>query len=263
MLRSIKRIVRRSLEKTTFGYIAMLKRDHDLSGSPGQPDAPWHNAVLQTAAELDAAVQQVTRLALPPVRRLAKNWDTLGALDCILRNTGKDARILDASFDAGTEVYARILPWLCMYGYRNLEGINLGLKKPRRMGPITYKFGDIQRTDYPAEYFDAIACLSAIHHVKDMSAYFREMSRIMKPGGILVISTDYWETGVDTQGKEMFGVPIHVLNRQEITEALATAQRNSFVPTGPLDLSCTQKAVHWSELDLDFTYVIFALRKSG
>jgi SAM-dependent methyltransferase len=261
MLRSIKRVVRRSLEKTTLGYLAMLKHDHDLSGSPGKPDAPWHNAVLQTRADLDAAVQQVTRLGLPSVHRTAKNWDTLGALDCILRHTGTRARILDASLEAGAEVYARILPWLCMYGYRRLEGINLGLEKPRRMGPMIYKFGDIQRTDYPAECFDAIACLSAIEHGIDLNAYFREMSRILKPGGILVTSTDYWEAGLDTQGKEMFGVPVHVFNKQEIVNALATAGENSLLPTGPLDLSCTEKAVHWSNVDLDFTFVVFTLRK--
>jgi 2-polyprenyl-3-methyl-5-hydroxy-6-metoxy-1,4-benzoquinol methylase len=83
--------------------------------------------------------------------------------------------------------------------------------------------GDITHTEYDAATFDAITCLSVIEHGVDLDAYFREMSRILKPGGILITSTDYWQAPIDTKGQEMYGVPIHVFTQQEIRHAIELA----------------------------------------
>jgi hypothetical protein len=79
---------------------------------------------------------------MTPVSDLCKNWDTLAALDCILDSTSTSAKILDA----GAETYSRILPWLFLYGYRNLEGINIGFKGNKKRGPIIYRYGDVTHT---------------------------------------------------------------------------------------------------------------------
>lgn len=91
--------------------------------------------------------------------------------------------------DAGAEMYSCILPWLCLYKFRRVEGINLVFKGVTRRGPITYKYGDITHTEYDTATFDAITCLSVVEHGVDLNTYFREMSRILKPGGILITST--------------------------------------------------------------------------
>jgi SAM-dependent methyltransferase len=128
-------------------------------------------------------------------------------------------RLLIASFqkhrrakiiDAGAETYSRILPWLFLYGYTKLEGINIVFTDRKRLGPIIYKHGDVTFTDYAPKTFDAIACLSVVEHGVDLSAYFKEAARILKPGGILITSTDYWQTPIDTRGRQMYGVPVHI-----------------------------------------------------
>jgi SAM-dependent methyltransferase len=253
-----KRSARSVLESTNAGYRFLLKRSESVNGPTGRPSAPWHNAVLKTRRERDDAVSQVKRLGLPVVSDTQKNWDTLAALDCILSETSTSAKILDA----GAETYSRILPWLFLYGYTKLEGINLVFTNRKRLGPIIYKHGDVTSTDYAPETFDAIACLSVVEHGVDLSAYFKEAARILKPGGILITSTDYWQTPIDSRGQQMYGVPVHIFTQDEIEQAISLAVQYGLVLTSKIDLSCDEKVVHWKEVGLDYTFAVFTLRKA-
>ena len=257
MLAGAKCRVRAFLEATSPGYRYFLRRREGVNRPIGKPNAPWHNAVLKTSEERDKATEQVRRLGLPIVNDRHKNWDTLAALDCILASTSRKAKILDA----GAEIYSRILPWLFLYGYRNLEGINVAFKDRKKLGPIVYRHGDVTATDYADETFDAIACLSVVEHGVDLNAYFKEASRILKLNGVLVTSTDYWHEPIDTDGKKMYGVPVHIFTRAELEQAIRTAQRYGLALTSPLDLACNEKAVHWRNTGLDCTFVVFTLKK--
>jgi SAM-dependent methyltransferase len=254
-----KQTARHLMESTTPGYRFLLRRGLQVRGHLEPPRAPWHNAVLQTRQERDRAIEQVTNLSLPLVADPPKNWDCLAALDCILANTSKRARVLDA----GSELYSRILPWLCLYGYKKLVGINLVFKEKTKRGPITYKYGDVTCTDYDPASFDAITCLSVIEHGVDLEAYFREMSRVLKPGGVLITSTDYWHTPIDTKGQQMYGIPVHIFTQPEILQAIELAEGCGFALTSPIDLSCNERVVHWEKVGVDYTFLILTLRKSS
>jgi hypothetical protein len=89
------------------------------------------------------------------------------------------------------------------------------------------------------------------------------MARILKPGGILITSTDYFDTKIDSKAQIAYGMPIHIFTREEITETLETARLFGLTPTGPLDLNIGEKVVHWKKYDLCFTFVIFSLLKTS
>ncbi len=253
----LKGILREYLARSSVGYLWLLKRDFGVGAPLARPNAPWHNAVLRSIAERDAAIQQVRSLGLPPSTDSPKNWDSLAALDCILRRTDKDSQILDA----GAELYSVVLPWLFLYGYRNLIGNNLAFQRRIRRGRILYEHGDITQTRFSDKTFDAITCVSVVEHGVDLQAYFREMARILKPGGILITSTDYWETPLNTAGKTAYGVPVHIFDRTEIEAAVVGAKEVGLQLTGPLDLKCEEKVVHWSNQDLQYTFAIFTMEK--
>ena len=136
----------------------------------------WENAVLKTQDEWKSTIDQVKNLGLPPHRDPPKNWDSLAALDCILRRTDKTAYILDA----GAELYSTILPWLGLYGYSNLIGINLVFDRTVRRDSVTYEYGDITQTKFEENTFDAITCLSVIEHGVDLRSYFKEIAANFK-----------------------------------------------------------------------------------
>jgi hypothetical protein len=254
-----KLLSRTVLEHTNIGSRLLMKLYYGVTAPHGYPDAPWANAVLKKQDEVKASIEQVRTLGLPIRDDPPKNWDSLAALDLILRTTTSKARI----FDAGGELYSMILPWLFLYGYRNLIAANLEFRKTTRRGSIVYEKADITQTTYPDETFDAITCLSVIEHGVDLNAYFREMSRLLKSGGVLITSADYWETPIDTRGQMEYGVPIHVFTKEEIIEALKLARQYGFSPLSPLDLASEEKVVHWKEHDLHYTFVTLSLRKDG
>ncbi len=156
-----------------------------------------------------------------------------------------------------------ILPWLFLYGYTNLVAGNLVFTRKHRRGPITYEKADVTRTNYRASRFDAVSCLSVIEHGIEMDAYFREMSRILKPGGLLITSTDYWETPVDAKGHSAYGVPVHVWTRNEIEAGIKMAETHGLVLTAPLDLRSSDRVIHWQQYDLRYTFLIFSMHKLG
>lgn len=223
---------------------------------PARPQAPWKNTALMSKAAWEAAARQVDALGLPHHPDTPKDWDSLAALDCILEHTTTAARILDA----GGDLNSVILPWLAMYGYEHLIAIDPVFDVPVTRGVIEYRKGDITGTTFPDHSFDVITCLSVVEHGVDLPSYFAEVSRILKPGGMLITSTDYYPEPIDTQGKVAFGVPIHIFDRAEMLDILGMPGKYGLESTEPVNLDCSEKPIHWA--GLDYTFLIFTLQKS-
>ena len=233
--------------KTNFGAA-------HLSQPPGPNIA---NGTLRSRAEWEAAHANAIRLHVPSHRGPEKDWDHLAAVTTILANTDTSARVLDA----GAEIYSNVLPALFLYGYRELYGINLSFTDPTRRGPIRYIPGDLTRTPFADGFFDAITCLSVIEHGVPLSDYFREMHRLLKPGGLLITSTDYYPTPIDTRNHIAHGTPIKIFTKAEIQSALDLARSLGFETTGDVDLECDEKPIRWEQYGLEYTFVLFTLTK--
>jgi SAM-dependent methyltransferase len=226
-----------------------------LSGNPGPCIA---NGTLKSRAEWQAADENARKLHVPRHRGPEKNWDHLAAVSTILAHTPTSACILDA----GAEFYSNVLPALFAYGYRELYGINLCFTDPARRGPIRYLPGDITRAPFPDAFFDAITCLSVIEHGVPLERYFREMHRLLKPEGLLITSTDYYPTPIDTRGMFAHGGPIRIFSKPEIQSALSLAEGIGLKPTGSIDLECEEKPIRWEAYGLEYTFVLFTLQKT-
>ncbi len=228
------------------------------AGKLSQPPGPFvANRTLKSTQEWRAASQRARELHVPLHRGDEKNWDHLAAVSTILASTAPSARILDA----GAEIYSNVLPALFLYGYRDLHGINLSFTDATRRGPIRYIPGDLTRTPYADSSFDAITCLSVIEHGVPLDAYFHEMYRLLKPNGLLITSTDYWPTLIDTRGQQAHGSPIKIFSRSEIEAALELAKSVGFTLTGDVDLDCDERPIRWEPFGLEYTFLLFTLRK--
>jgi SAM-dependent methyltransferase len=245
---------------TLFGLALKLKivsASEITAGSKERPPTRQENQTLKSKDQIQLATLECQRLGIPRAVDPAKNWDGLIALSTILRRHQSHERILDA----GAENYSCLLPSLEIYGFQNLTGINLGFTKNFSQGICRYEPGDITKTRFENDSWDAVACLSVIEHGVEWRAFFQEMARILRPGGTLIVSTDYFETATETQGKVAYGVPVKIFTRQEIESALKLAESFGLYLSGPLDLSCQERAVHWERMDLKFTFIIFTLIK--
>ena len=221
------------------------------------PRASLPNGTLESWAESQEVLRRARELHLPLHRAEEKNWDHLAAVNAIVNTYPKSACILDA----GAEFYSNVLPALFAYGYRNLYGMNLSFADPARRGPIQYLPGDITCTGFDNSFFDAITCMSVIEHGVPVQAYFQEMFRVLKPGGLLITSTDYYPEPIDTKNQVAHGAPIKIFSKPEAEEIFSSALACGFELTGNINLDCTATPIHWDLYDLQYSFLIFTLRK--
>lgn len=218
---------------------------------------PWVDTVLRTDADVTSALDIVAAAGLPPHGERTKNWDLTVALGMILDRVPRRGAILEM----GAPRYARLLPWLFLYGYRRLHGIDLVFSSPEQAGPIRYHPMDLTKTSFKDASFDAVVALSVVEHGVDLDAYLREASRLLRAGGLLITSTDYWCEPVDTGGQEAYGVPIKIFLPDEIARFVEDARRYGLTPVRPMDLSCDERVVEWKRFGLRYTFINVVLEK--
>jgi len=246
------------LIKTSFGYkLSLKKRGYNIHPDRSLKVAT-QNGILKSKLELDGAIEETIRLGLLLHGDTPKNWDSFSALQSILKLTNKNARILDA----GGEEYSSILPCLFLYGYKNLICVNTAFPKNSNLGPISYQYANILESGANDSSFDVITCLSVIEHGIGLDYYFREMSRILKPGGMLITSTDYWDDPINTYGLSAYNCPVKIFCKEDIFEMIDIAKRYSLeLTTKIIDLDCQEKVVTWKKFGLKYTFIILTMKK--
>jgi len=64
--------------------------------------------------------------------------------------------------------------------------------------------GDITRAQFPDGFFDLILCTEVVEHIPDVTAAVREMYRLLRPGGVLVLSTPQRYSSLEIAAKVAF-----------------------------------------------------------
>jgi SAM-dependent methyltransferase len=214
-------------------------------------------SILRTMSELDRTINYLNELKLQPHNDRPKNWASLIALEAIVNSFGTDAKILDA----GAKTDSVMLPWLSQFGFRNLYGINTLFQETFIRKNIVYLHGDIEQTPFQERYFDAVTCFFVLEHGIDIERYLSESWRILKPGGLLITSVRYWDTGVDAGDKTDCGAPVRIFSRQDMVEFVRLATAVGFDVIGDCGFECEQRLEHWRETDLKYTFMILTMQK--
>jgi SAM-dependent methyltransferase len=187
------------------------------------------SAVLRSAEELVAAEKRARQLGLCPVPDRRKYWDNLLALDILERSSvNRSTPVVDLGCRSGI-----LLTWLHQRGYRQLYGCDMRRPFPPLKSAIQrrewttllagarmhishvrrMRRASIESTGFPSETFAAALCMSVIEHGVDLRRFFDECSRILRPKGFLVLSTDYWPESVDLRGLRRFVRPDRIFDR--------------------------------------------------
>jgi SAM-dependent methyltransferase len=214
--------------------------------------------VLSTRAQWQAAVAECRRLRLPLHPDRPKNWDALGAVATVLDTVGAGAAVLDA----GGARYSSVLPWLRLYGLSDLVANNLEFGADARRDGVLFRYGDITATDFPDARFDAVTCMSVIEHGVAVDAFLAESARILRPGGVLVVSTDYDQHPPDTSGHRAYGQQVHIFSPDEIRALVTMAADVGLTLRGDLALEHAQRPVHWARTGLDYTFIRLTFDRS-
>ena len=217
------------------------------------------NTTLKSLLELKAHLDLANRLGLPIHPDPRKNWDNLKASLLFASRFESTSRIFDAGADK--EPTSVFLPTMRQLLGCELFGMNLNYEQENeRVNQISYVRGDITKTPFPDAHYDGITSLSVIEHGVNLDAYFKEMSRLLQPGGLLVTSTDYWPDKIHNKEQvEAYGQPIFIFSQLEIEQVLAKAAQHNLHLTGKIDYEAEEQTINW--LGFEYTFIMFTLQK--
>lgn len=218
--------------------------------------------VLQSKKAIQASSKLVKLLNLPSHQDRQKDWDTLKVFHYILENAGPR----DVILDAGSGSNSTILNWLHLTGFKNLvacDRLPLSAEIYERRS-IEFTVQDLAKTSYKDKQFKAISCVSVVEHGVDLRTFFHEMGRILDVGGVLLVSTDYWEKPIDCSEIYPYGKQygqMKVFTAEDVRVMIGFAEEASMELCTPVDLSCSEKAVRWERVDRDYTFLFLAFRR--
>lgn len=99
-------------------------------------------------------------------------------------------RMLDLGCAAGYQLQAaRELGW----EVEGIEPSRWAIDHARRKYGITVHHGPVEAMGWPAERFDAIVMSDVIEHLHDPRRTLQELHRLLKPGGVLYLTTPRFE----------------------------------------------------------------------
>ncbi|MBE9011788.1 class I SAM-dependent methyltransferase [Pseudanabaenaceae cyanobacterium LEGE 13415] len=191
---------------------------------------------------------------LPTHITTQKNWDQW-LLAQLLQNYSVDrhSKILDL----GCGDYCT-LEFLAALGYTNLHGIDLTIKAVESSAYQLYE-RDITATSFSDSSIDVAVSISVIEHGVNLNDFFQEAYRILKPGGLLFVTTDYWQNKISIEDSiQPFGLSWTVFSSSEIETAIELAQANGFLlPENSEIPACTDTTVTWYKKDYTFLALTF------
>ena len=265
-------VAKRGAERLLWGRVAVQRRverrlqERDGESRPVPTSVP-PTGVLRTRAEWEKAVAEARHLRLPLHRDRPKNWDALGAVAAVLAladDGSRAARVMDA----GSARYSPVLPWLRLYGLGSepgsLLGINLEFGEPTLRDGVEFRYGDVTSTGLGDGSLDAVTCMSVIEHGVPVEPFLTETARVLRPGGVLCVSTDYDQNPPDTAGLTAYGTPVRIFDPAQIRELVAAADRVGLELVGELTdeaLAHRERPVRWARLGLDYTFILLTFRR--
>lgn len=195
-------------------------------------------------------------LGRPDPALVLKTWDVQRSLDAFLARLDPSEAILDMGCFA-----CDILPALKRLGYSNLFGIDLNpavLKMPDA-NVINYTVGDLLSTPWPDGHFAGISAISVVEHGVPDEELCREVSRLLRPGGIFVFTTDYWPEKIVTT-ERMFDRDWRIFDATEIEALIAVARAHKLHPAsdpGNAIRDIGSPSIHFAGKDYTFLYGAF------
>lgn len=248
---------------------------------PDATEVREHPASLEFAAiveqrQITAATRALEarglRDASPPVslaRRLArrllrrpdpslvlKTWDVERAADAFSARLDPADPVLDMGCFA-----CEMLPVLKRLGFSELYGIDLNpaVAQMPYADTIHYTVGDMLATPWPDGHFAGVSAISVIEHGVGDEQLCREVSRLLRPGGIFIFTTDYWPQKVPT-AQRIFDLDWRIFDAAEIEALTRTARAHGLHPVSdptPALRAPRSPAVHFDGKDYTFLYGAF------
>jgi SAM-dependent methyltransferase len=235
--------------------------------------------ILKNWNQIGDAVNSLKANALPIHSDPAKSWDFSNIREILmLNNISHDAKIIDLG--CGASIYGAItLELLRFMGYKNLIGVDLyiplyarlgaairGLMKFKQFIPYRLKSGDMTSINLASQSIDMAILLSVVEHGVDLDKLFGNLARILKIGGIVYLSTDYWHEKINivtsfvaSGAHDNKPLSWTIFDLESLQNLIEIAKKHGFCPSGDEIPSCEDSPVYWQ--GVNYTFVALEFKK--
>lgn len=109
---------------------------------------------------------------------------------------------------------------------------------------VEYFQGDLMATPFEDNYFDTIVSQSVIEHEVDLNKFAKETSRLLRSGGKLIVSFDYWPDHIDTMGVTLYGLKWNILDKGDVLQLIEDCKKNGLELSGEIDWTIGDKVIN-------------------
>lgn len=161
-----------------------------------------------------------------------KNWDLVHVLTSL-----GDGNLLDMGVRDS---------WVLANSVRmGVKGEKWGLdvkevKQSQRVPGCNYKITSLCNTGFRSGHFQTVTCLSVLEHAVDHIQFVSESSRILKKGGKLMTTFDYWPDRYPVYSNGW-----RLLCREDAENLIVIARQHGLHLNGPMNWEC-EKPVLWT-----------------
>lgn len=149
-----------------------------------------HRYVVSMTDDQLVSLQRTLYDSRNATRRWLHNARRIWISEAIRRSCRDKARALEIG--PGSGVYIPVLKDVCTEVHvADCERAYLGAIEQRYHADSAVKISvdDITQSKLPSEHFDLVLCTEVLEHIADSRSALRHIARVMKPNGVLVLST--------------------------------------------------------------------------
>lgn len=210
------------------------------------------NEVLKTQSHIDISTEYIKACGWITHDCVQKNWDLAHVLPCL-----RNGNILDMGCFCSF-----ILPNAVKMGlsgdFHGIDTVDIPAKM--RVNMCRYHKMDLCHTTFGDGYFDIVTCLSVLEHDVNHEAFIKESSRLVKSGGSLFVTFDYWPTKYQNLPSEW-----KILDHTDGINLIRLAESNGFRLTGPMNWNVMDKVLQgewfFPVKNVGYTFAYMEFRK--
>lgn len=188
------------------------------------------NKFLKTRSEIDEATKFIQDNGLVESGISAKNWEVWQVMPYMA-----DGNWADLGSDGGV-----VLDNLVKKGIVGMKvGVDLAYRETVKVESYVNGYdrikGDLMDTKLPTGLFDFVTSLSVIEHEVDFSKFAKEVSRLLKPGGHLFVSFDFWEPKPLYEKRKLYKLDWNILDANDVNNLVKAFEENNILVVGDVD----------------------------
>lgn len=155
---------------------------------------------------------------------------------------------------------------------KNIKGRKVGVDLSEVAGfnkaeGVEYYQQDLMNTSFEDNSFDTIFCASVIEHQVDIKRFSKECSRLLRSGGTLFLSFDYYNPKPDTSKTKLYSLDWNILDEKDVLSLIHEMELAGLTVGSEIDWTLSHPVITDTYCspakDVSYTFGLFAFIKTG